>query len=191
MKRLVFILLLLCLPVWCGTAWADSENIEPEATGTPDDWYNAGGANKVASVTDDVDDNRIFEDRAGKKQRFSMANPTEIGGDDTIDSVVTHWRGKDSGTGTNNVQMHQYVGLQSNDGTDVELTTSYADYTDKFALTPDGGAWTLYDINSLRLEAHCTAIGVLKTVSVTKIYATIWYTPAAGKMGQIIIIGGD
>lgn len=175
MKKLIVLLLLMC-----GMTWADFEKIEPDATSTPNAWDSTSGISKVTSVTDAVDDNYISETIDEDKQRFTMANPTGIDGGDTIDSVVTYMRAKDSGTGNNKVQMHQYVDANSNDGTNEALSTSYVDYTDAFALAPDGGAWTLTDVNDLQLEAHCTAIGALKTVYVTKIYATVWFTPAAG-----------
>lgn len=175
MKRLILILTLILSPAM---AWGDSETIEPEAVGSPDEWDNSGGANKTASVTDDVDGNYILEVTDEQMQRFRNSDPSGIDPEDDIDSVKTFWRAQDNGSGNNRVQIHQYVGANSNDGANIALTASWADYEDNFALAPDGGAWTLSDVNDMFIEAHCTAIGGLRQVQVTKIYHIVYYTPA-------------
>lgn len=158
--------------------------IEADATGSPDNWSNIGGANKVASVTDFIDDNYITTSAATGKQRFTLGNPSGIDGGDQIDSVETFWWGRDNGSGNNRVQMHQYVGANSNDGANVSLTESFVGYTDVFTLAPDGGAWTLTDLNDLQIEAHCTAIGAFRSVDVAKIYLIVYFTEAGAPAEQ-------
>jgi hypothetical protein len=184
------LLIILLLPVM---AWAETEDLECATTTTPDDWTNEGGANKVASVSDAVDANYIWESTDEEQQKFRVEQTSDIGESDVIDSVKTMWRGQDNGTGANKVTIHQYVGVNSNDGSDINLSTSWTDYEDNFALAPAGGSWTLAEVDSLDLQAHCTAVGALKQVRVTRLYARVYYTPATGGayQGQVIIIGGD
>ena len=161
------------------TIYGAEETIEPEAVDAIDQWANVGGADKTTSVTDDVDGNYIVETTDEQKQQFRCSNVGDIGAGDTIDSVKTFWRAQDNGSGNNRVQMHQNVGVNSNSGANQALTTSWADYEENFALAPSGGAWDIAAVDSIVAEAHCTAIGGLRQVQVTKIYIIVYYTEAA------------
>ena len=177
MKNLIKItLLILAVLLSPLLVWADTEDIECDGTTPPNDWFNQGGLDKCDNVSDEVDNNFIYANVDETKQRLTMANPTVVTGDDTIDSVKIMWRGIDDGTGPNNAQMHQYVDANSNDGADVSLTTSWVDYEDNFALAPDGSSWDMTDLNDLQLEAHCTSLGGGHLVGVTRLYARIYYT---------------
>jgi hypothetical protein len=158
------------------------EYIDPDADTAPDDWTNTGGANKLASITDNVTANYISETTDEQAEEFGMANPTSIAGDDTIDSVKFIWRGKDGGSGNNRAMPRIIVGADTSDGTSVALLTTWAYYEDNFTTAPDAGAWTLTDLNSLEIWMQCKAIS--NTVFAERAFIRIYYTTAAG-------VGGD
>jgi hypothetical protein len=165
-----------------------TEILECDATGSPDQWTNQGGANKVVSVSDGVDANYVFESVDEERQRFTLANSTDINESDTINTVSTMWRAQDTGSGNNRVHAHQFVGAESNDSGEISLDTSWTDYQNDFDLAPDATSWTLTDLNNLQLEVHCSAIGASREVQVTRLYVSIDYTPVSAAKSQFIII---
>lgn len=173
MRFLFLLILLLGSPVW-----ADSETINPDSVSTPDQWNNVGGANKVVSVTDDVDANLIEEISQGQKQRFTMKDPENIGENDKIDSIVIYCRLKaPSGTGV--VARVNHIVSSTTYGTSRSLAGSWVDYYDTYSQAPEGGDWSLGAINDLKIEADAVTIPVLKKASCTKMHVTVYYTPAA------------
>lgn len=176
--RYLFLIILL----FCSTARGDSEILYANAISSPDQWANVGGANKVESVSDDVDDNYIDETTQGEKQRFTVEDAGDIGPFDIIDSIVVHSRMKTpSGTGV--VARVNHIVSSTANGTGRSLTGSWINYTDTYSTDPDGSEWSLSSINNLKVEAEAVTIPVLKRAHCTKIYIVAYYTPVSAAPG--------
>jgi hypothetical protein len=175
---MIRLLLILLIPA---TLWAEYEDIEPTGVGTYDSWINVGGATKVASVTDDVDNNYIYcTSSKDHYQDFNLSDPGDIEAGDTIDSVVTYWRGRKSGIGPAAAICNQVYGASKNTGYEPTLTTSWTDFTEAFTTAPGGGSWTLAIVNALVVQMDATERDATNYPQSTKIYLRLFYTPAAG-----------
>ncbi|UCC79004.1 MAG: hypothetical protein JSW64_12100 [Candidatus Zixiibacteriota bacterium] len=173
MRFIIPIILILASSVY-----GDSETLDPDSVSTPDQWANVGGANKVESVSDNVDDNYIDETTQGEKQRFTVENAGDIGPGDIIDSIVIHSRMKTpSGPGAEARVNHVVDSIAY--GTTRALQGTYTNYSDTYSMNPEGGGWTLSDIDNLKVEADAVTIPILKRAFCTKIYVVVYYTPAA------------
>ena len=170
--------LYLTIMIFYSAARADSEILYAISVSSPDQWDNVGGANKVESVSDDVDDNYIDETTQSERQRFTVENPGDIGSLDIIDSIVIHSRMKTpSGTGV--VARANHIVSSTASGTSRTLTGLWTDYTDSYSTDPDGYDWSLSSINDLKVEAEAVTVPILKRAHCTKIYVVVYYTPAA------------
>lgn len=155
------------------------ETIQVDAVIAPDNWTLGSGASKVAAVQSPDDDDTSYVNSgtsAGTQQWFTMANPSAIGAGDTINSVSIIARCRRGG-GTN---ANYRCGLNVNggtqaDGADRTAGAAYANTTETFTLNPDSAAWSLSDLNGLRIGiANLQA----RDVRLTTFYVSIDYTPA-------------
>jgi len=173
MKYLIQMLL-----IFTSAAWGNSEILYADLVTAPDQWANVGGANKVESVSDDVDDNYIDETAQGEKQRFTVEDAGDIGSFDIVDSIVVHSRMKTpSGTGV--VARINHIVSSSANGTSRTLSGAWTDYTDTYSTDPDGNDWSLTSINNLKIEAEAVTIPILKRAHCTRMYVVVYYTPAS------------
>jgi hypothetical protein len=170
--------LFLVILIFHSAARGDSEILYVDSVSSPDQWDNVGGASKVASVSDDVDDNYIDETNQGEKQRFTVEDSEDIGPSDKIDSIVIHGRMKTpSGTGV--VARVNHMVSSTTNGTSRTLAGTWTNYTDTYFTDPDGYDWSLSSINNLKVEAEAVTVPVLKRAHCTKIYVVVYYTPTA------------
>ena len=161
------------------------ENINPDATSNPNQWFNIGGANKVASVTDAIDANYIIESTLNEIQRFTLVNPAGIGPADKINSVKTFFRAQETDATEKlnlKIRSSQVIGINKNtDAADTNLSRRWVNYNgDTFIEKPGGGGWDLAALNSLEIEIKCTAVESFQSVKVTRFYAVIDYTSRTG-----------
>ena len=174
--------LFLILLVFYSVARGDSEILYADSVSLPDQWDNYGGANKVESVSDDVDDNYIDETTQGEKQRFTVENAGDIGPLDIIDSIVVHSRMKTPSDPGTVARINHIVSSTAN-GTGRTLTGSWINYTDTYSTDPDGNGWSLTSINNLKVEAEAVTIPILKRAHCTRIYIVAYYTPVSAAPG--------
>jgi len=188
--RYVFLLIL----AFTAAVRAESEVLHADSVSSPDQWANVGGANKVESVSDDVDNNYIDETTQGEKQRFTLENAGDMGPNDIIDSVVIHSRMK-TPSGTGIVARVNHIVSSTENGTDRTLATTYTNYSDAYSTDPDGNDWSLTNINNLKIEAEAVTIPTLKRAYCTKMYAIVYYTPATPtyrrRIYQQLMLAGD
>lgn len=189
MKKVIFLLL-----IFFPAAWGDSETLDPDHVSTPDQWTNVGGANKVASVTDDVDDNNIDEITQGEIQRFTLEDSGDIGSNDRIDSVVIYCR-MTTPSGSGVVARVNHIVSSTVYGTGRTLTGTWTDYYDSYSQVPGGGDWSLDDINNLEIEVEAVTIPTLKRAKCTRMSVTVYYTPAPPaarrRLYQQLLLMGD
>ena len=183
MKRCVLIILIFLM---APTIWAATETIVPDATGTPDDWANFGGANKVTSVTDANDATYIVEVTDEDNQMFPLGNTTFDAGV-TVDSFQIVWKHQDNGSGSNKVQLVAFTDASNYClGANVNLGTGVGTTTDTFLGAPDGanscgGTLTKAVMDALQIRCDATAIGNSREVRVIKIDVIVYYTEANGE----------
>lgn len=145
-----------------------------------DDWALGAGSDKVSAVqTPDDDDTSYINSgtTAFTAQRFTFSNPVSIGAGDTINSVTYKVRAKRGGAENATLRFAAIAGSDTHGQTDVTTTSSYQDFSSAAQTTaPDGGAWTLDDLNNIgpRVENRQA-----RDVRVTTITAVVDYTPAA------------
>ena len=181
MKNYIFIILLLLT----STAWADQETIIPDAVGTPDDWANFGGANKVTSVTDTDDGTYIVEVTSGDDQMFTLSNTTfDVGV--TVDSFRVISICQDNGSGANKVQLVAFtddsnycLGANQNCGTN-PTTTIDSHLGAPNGVNSCGGVLTKSVMDNLQIRVDATAIGNSREVRIIKIEVIVFFTPAGG-----------
>lgn len=191
MTKCVFMAILFL----ASSIWADTETIVPDATGTPDDWANFGGADKVTSVTDADDATYIVEVTDEDNQMFTLGNTTFDAGV-TVDSFQVVWKHQDNGSGSNKVQLVAFTDASNFClGTNVNLGTSVGTTTDTFLGAPDGanscgGTLTKAVMDALQIRCDATAIGNSREVRVIKIDVIVYFTAAGAGAGQIIMVDG-
>ena len=180
-RKFIFILFF----VLCGSAWADQETIVPDAVGTPDDWANFGGANKVTSVTDADEATYIVEVTDEDNQMFTLGNTTFDAGV-TVDSFRVVSTCQDNGSGSNKVQLVAFTDASNYClGANNNCATSPTTNTDSFLGAPNGanscgGVLTKSVMDNLQIRVDATAIGNSREVRILKIEVIVFFTPAGG-----------
>ena len=128
-------------PPQAGCATQDSILAADAVTGF-NQWDNFGGASKVASITDAVDANYIFEVTNAQAQQFFFANQG-IPANAIIDSIKVESRAQRTSGGPTTRFLHRImkdsVTTQYCDGTQKTLTTSWVAYADGFKGFVSGG----------------------------------------------------
>ena len=158
------------------------ESLPSNWTYVPND-CNGGTACDCVDDFGTTDDQYISASAFNKDHGYAIDNPTTIGGGDTIDSVVIQFRGKTtdlSFPGIADVRVELIVGSDTLFGATTTLSTSFTDYPEKFATRPAGGAWTLTDVNALKLNMTILVSVTPKVDRVSRVFAVVWYTPAGG-----------
>lgn len=165
------------------------ETLQPGAVGPINDWTLGAGASKpVASQLPDDDDTTYIESPInGQIQEFECGDPIGILSADTIDTVTLKGRVREIGASGGKVIFGLRVGGGTlAEGVDHTLTTSYGDFSDAFATNPDSAAWSLADLNALRIRVRRAGLFGQR---VTTLVAEIAYTRASDKSQHTMMLG--
>ncbi len=189
MKKFLLIILIAASAVR-----GESETLYCDSISSPDQWTNFGGADKVESVSDMVDNNFIDEMTQGEIQRFTLQDPDGIGQYDQIDSIIVKSRMyTPSGTGT--VARVNHIVSSTAYGTNRSLAGTWTDYQDAYSTDPDGGDWSLGDIINLKIEAEAVTLPILKRARSTRMYVVVFYTSFTSayrrRINQQLMLMGD
>lgn len=125
----------------------------PNGAGTDSQWSRLSGSANYEMVDDvpyDSDTTYVYTD-VDAEQDFYAAPTYTLGAGETLVSVIHTMvaRKEDNASG---VQVKAMLSDGSNEaaGTLRNLTTSYALFSERFLLAPDGGAWQQADVDALQ-----------------------------------------
>ena len=142
-----------------------------------DNWTLVAGASKVAACQSPDDDSSSYIQSgtsAGTTQRFTLADPSEIGSSDTINVVTLRIRHQRGITPAGTIRGVIYLGGAQSSGTTATTSASWVDQSDSFSSRPSGGAWTLADLSSLEVAVQN---GQTRNVYCTTVEIVVDYTP--------------
>ena len=166
------------------------EAIQPDAVGPINDWtLGAGGSKPVATqLPDDDGTSYITSNTVGQIQEFECDDPSDILSADTIDSVTIKIRAqKIGGVAASVIFGLRVAGGTLDEGAIHALSNSYADFTDVFLTNPDSVAWSLADLNALRIRVRYESGS--DNARVTTLVADIAYTRASDKSQHTMMLG--
>jgi hypothetical protein len=152
------------------------ETLSMSAVSTPNAWTNVGGADKVASVASSDGDTSYIRSGAtsGAAQQFEVSNPTSIATNDTINSVTIHVVAKRVVSQAASLTIAGVVGAAESSSTGISPANgTYGTHSHSMSARPQGGAWTLADVQNLEAKL---AIGNTREVYVTQVTADVDYT---------------
>ena len=166
------------------------ETLEPSAVGPVDAWTLGAGASKVAAslLPDDDDTTYIESPTVAQIQEFECGDSADILSADTIDSVTIRGRvRRTAGISGSAVFGLRVGGGTLEEGANHALATSYGDFSDVFAQNPDSAAWSLADLNALRIRIrHQSGTSDQRA---TTLVAEIAYTRASKKSQHTMMLG--
>ena len=159
-----------------------TETLEVDAAATISQWSVAGptGTTKVSAVATNDSDSTYVTGNAVTTQQWTVANPVNIGASDTINSVTLHWVGRRTTSGGTMrtwalAEVDGMSGDVNNGNTLWPLTYSAQSVT--WTTRPDGAAWTLSNIQNMRVGfSNGSGTGFARC---TRTYVVIDYTPSA------------
>ncbi len=139
---------------------------------------------KVFVVTDFNDLEYIYN--SGSAQAFTLSNySASIPNDATIDSFVFHSRAQAGGAGTHTIRHRVRMAPSSAnwcDGVNINLTTTWTDYSEKFTLTPTAAGTCAGSLTEARMDSLCVQYNSVSAAvqnRVTQCSVVVWYTPVA------------
>ena len=149
-----------------------TEQLLLSAVGSPDNWILVAGSTKVVACQTPDDDATSYirsGTTANTEQRFTLADPADIGAGDTINFVTVRIRHQRASTPAGNIQSSLTVGASTTYGTAVATGVSFADQSIQYDDVPGGTGWTLSNLNdliagvrnTLARDVHCTTIEVI------------------------------
>ena len=142
-----------------------------------DNWTLVAGASKVAACQSPDDDSSSYIQSgtsAGTAQRFTLADPAEIGSSDTINAVTLRIRHQRGSTPAGTIRGVIYLGGAQSAGTTATTSASWVDQSDSFSSRPGGGAWTLADLSSLEVAVQN---GLARNVYCSTVEIVVDFTP--------------
>ena len=170
-----------------GCVVQDSITVSDTSTGAENTWTNVGGADKMASLSDAVDNNYIKTATSGV-QRMIFGNQSLVAGA-VIDSIRVETRGKEFDAGSSNNRYRHRLRMDGNtnfcDGAVLaSFTSTYTNYFDRFINSPTAagtcaGTWSLARIDSINLQLNPT-VATNDSVFCTYMDVQMCYHTASG-----------
>ena len=158
--------------------------LNPDGNAGPNEWTAEGDCEFDPNFEcvfegsgHDGDDTRLESSTVDHRDNFTIAAPiTPIPAGSTIDSVIAHFVGKDSGSGNNQVELQVFFETNTHSQGGIKLSKNYAQKD--FDIT-SLQAWDGDDFNDqeIKIAIHVTGIGGEGTVSVTAVWLEVLYTP--------------
>ena len=158
-------------------------HLYPSGDGTYDDWCALSDCYPYVDEPARHDSSGTAKTASGDdSQSYTLPNWTDVGGDagDTIDSVQIIGVVKRNNTNAGNLQIpFIYDGADSIHGAtylDAALPQEYVDTTiaDVFTTAPDGGAWTVTDVDNLQIGIT-SENGLFGGTGMTQLHAIVYY----------------
>lgn len=175
---LAAILAILAMPFVAIPAFASNiETLRPDSAGDvtqlspyPADSINY---NKVNEASSDSDSTYVYTTINGKYDLYSVANHST--GSGTINSITVYINAKYVSIAATARIKIKTESTEYDNGSDISLTSSYADYSKTWTTNPHGGSWTWTQIDALQIGIIFPTAGL--TPRCTQVYVTIDYTP--------------
>lgn len=176
---------ILLLSITAKTAAGASEQIECSGESFPSSWTHApsdcNGTVACDCVDNDDDLSYIQNNVLGADHGYNFADPVTISSGDVIDSVNVTFRYQTNELSIppNQIRVELIVATDTTFGTSRTGNTSWTNHAESFATAPSGGAWTLSNVNSLKLNLTITSQNGVVANNVSRLFAVVWFTPGS------------
>jgi len=178
------------ITITSSTLRAASEQIECSSESLPASWTHVpSDCNGLVACdcidnTDDV--SYIQRSVLGADHTYNFSDPSTIGSGDTIDSVVVTFRYKVTSLEIplNEIRVELIVSSDTSFGTSRSGNTIWTNHSQPFSSAPSGGAWTLSDVNALRLNMTVVTQNGIVANNVSRMFAVVWFTPGGDQISR-------
>jgi hypothetical protein len=167
------------------TLYADSEVLPMLAESSPNAWTLAAGDSKAGAVAaNDGDASYIRSGTVNNTaQQFEVVNPVRLQPDDAITSLQIRDTVRRGASQNANFIVSAVVDGTVLSGSTRTAGNSYADFVETLPTRPDGGTWTLADVQKLQVrienaqprDVRCTRLEVLANFVSSRVHSNVVY----------------